>query len=224
MYHGFSIVAIMTLPSHGIYFGMYETTKTFFGKILEADQPPQPAQRRWSHDAIIVTSGMAAEFGSAPIWTIQEMIKQRIQAQVYRKPADESGGPIRQVLNGAMATDGVRGLFRGFGTGLLVYVPFASIYFWVFERSHQVYDAPMTCGLLAGAAATITTHPLDVIRTHVVVSEQKQSALCIARNLYRREGARGLTRGLLSRTLWLSPSAALTIGTYQYLLDWFCTL
>jgi len=213
LYQGFSTVALFTLPVHGVYFGLYEwTLRRFRGS----------EQRSGAADTLAVpVAGLVAELGTAPIWNVQEVIKQRIQAQSLQRlvPGNGTFQSPWQMFRHIVQQEGPRGLFRGFSAGLLVYAPFACVYFWIFEHGRERGRAPLVNGVLSGTCATIVTHPLEVLRTHMVVSKYPRSAWSVALDIHRRYGIRGFLKGLGARTLWLAPSAALSLAFYQHLQE-----
>lgn len=211
LYQGFSTVALFTLPVHGVYFGLYEWT---------LDRLRTKRQRSGLDETLsITTAGIVAELGTAPVWNVQEVIKQRIQAQSLRRGAVGNGAPASpwRMFRHILHQEGPAGLFRGFSAGLLVYAPFACVYFWMFEQGKERGRSPLWNGVLAGTCATMITHPLEVIRTHMVVGASPRSACQVARDIHRRGGVRGFFKGMVARTLWLAPSAALSLAFYQHL-------
>ena len=211
LYQGVSVVLLFTLPSHGLYFGAYEA-----GKRLLREQRAAGV----TDHAAIAGAAAVAELSASPLWTVQEVLKQRLQAQGFWEQSSGHRPSLRQVYRETVRSEGARGLFRGFVPGLMVYMPFTCVYFWMFEQGKRRHWPPAANGLAAAACATVLTHPLDVIRTHIVVHSPRRHFMRVARDIYGRAGWRGFTRGLVSSMLWLSPSAALTITAYQYLSEW----
>jgi hypothetical protein len=211
LYQGFSTVALFTIPVHGVYFGLYEWTV----RRLQARQERSRLTEAFS----ITTAGLVAELGTAPIWNVQEVIKQRIQVRNLRQGRSGNVVPASpwRMFRHILHQEGPTGLFRGFSAGLLVYAPFACIYFWMYEQGRAQGRSPLFNGFLSGTCATIATHPLEVIRTHIVVSPCSRSAWRVARSIHHRYGLRGFFKGMLARTLWLAPSAALSLAFYQQL-------
>lgn len=257
LFRGFSVVALFTLPSHAIYFGAYEFAKRRFLAISEAHlgstggataSAVDGRAHRAGESGAYLAAGLVAELVASPLWTMQEVLKQREQIKVAPRSsrafvgelAHSHDASLRQTVAAIVRREGWPGLFRGYTAGLLVYGPFASIYFAAFEHAKQ-WDlrrqqqqrrrggdapadesstSPMLNGIIAGTSATVVTQPLEVVRTRIVVADRRSGIADAVRSVYRAEGARGFFRGMTSRVLWLAPSAALTIGAFDYFKRW----
>ena len=115
-------------------------------------------------------------------------IKQRIQLfhSPYRSCAD--------CLQRVWRSEGIRALYRSFGTQLMMNLPFQSTHFIVYEASQNALNPtrryrPLThlmSGSLAGGVAAFLTTPLDVCKTflntqnQLMVDNQLHASLSIA--------------------------------------------
>jgi solute carrier family 25 S-adenosylmethionine transporter 26 len=70
-------------------------------------------------------------------------------------------------------------------------------------------------GSLAGAVAAGVTTPLDVLKTRVMLSAQRESAWCVVRTILRENGIRPFFSGIGPRVTWISIGGAIFLGTYQ---------
>ena len=92
-----------------------------------------------------------------------------------------------------------------------------------------------TCGLLAGLAAKLATHPLDVAKKRYQVAGLPRSLrygarvegrlaarplmACLA-EIYAREGVAGLWKGSVPSIVKAAPAAALTFTAYEAIAAW----
>ena len=162
--------------------------------------------------------------------------------QAFGPEASRSIDVCRRV----MATEGVRGFFRGWVAAQLTWIPYFALYFGFYERVKQaamdVTGAKtenevlpgtfLFCGAVAGTAAGAITCPLDVVKTRIQVGLEYPAAsgsgsgkagaaggrsiVGTVNELWRAEGMRGFTRGIGARVLWLAPGSAIGIAAYEW--------
>lgn len=109
------------------------------------------------------------------------------------------------------------GLLKGNGINVIRIAPFSAFEFFFYDLYKNVMfggetksiPAKLFCGGLTGMTASTLTYPLDLIRTVISVkvnsAGEKQPAIIeTGLAIYRRDGPRGLYRGLPS-TLYVSP-------------------
>ncbi|KAF0852956.1 mitochondrial solute carrier family 25 (mitochondrial iron transporter) member 28/37 [Andalucia godoyi] len=248
LYRGFAAAILGTVPAHALYFGGYELSRSYLVDLRRpagSNSASAAGSHRgdWMDHAV---SGLVAELGGALVWVPADVIKQKVQTNVYASS--------REALQGVWKTEGLRGLFRGFWVAVVTYGPFASLYFVVYEqlkhelakrrtvdatmeaRARRKQDqvqvqvqvqagrdlslvASMGCGFVAGAVAAAATCPLDVIKTQLQVEAGRtySSAWNVAKILYARHGWRGFTRGIGARISWIAPGTAITIAAFEAL-------
>lgn len=122
------------------------------------------------------------------------------------------------------------GLYRGYGVTLLREVPFALIQFPLYERmkvewsSYQnIQVTPMqaaACGSFSGGIAGALTTPLDVIKTRLMIGEDKhgvayKNAVDVAVRIMREEGWRKFLSGIEPRVMWISIGGFVYFGAYE---------
>jgi len=141
---------------------------------------------------------------------------------------------LRQIFR----AEGFRGSYSGLGVTLLRDVPFSGLYYLTYEALHRVRaditndetrhtTQTFAVGLLAGAIATTVTHPFDMIKTRVQLGEhavpsmfasttKTNSALDVAKQVVRSEGAFGLFRGLTLRIVKRPLTTAVVWTAYEF--------
>ena len=130
---------------------------------------------------------------------------------------------------------GMAQLYRGLAPTLALDLPFALVQLPAFEHLKRRFGADddaagggaaggsvradALAGAAAGGLAAALTTPLDVLRTrHVLRSAGgggDPSFLATARHILRAEGMRGLLRGVVPRTVYMSLGGVLYLGTYS---------
>lgn len=226
LYRGFGVVALGTIPAHALYFGGYEWSKrTLTDRVFDSASP-------WQTSLLHFTSGLAAELCGALVWTPMDVVKQRTMIRDSASGCVDYQNSWRGIRT-VWLNEGLRGFYRGFGTGVAVYGPFVGIYFTCYEQMKLRLAAMRSCqpselstpyhlasGFMSGTIAAAATCPLDVVKTRLQVTSKQQQPLppwAIARNLLREEGPRAFWKGLEHRVLWIAPSMAITIAVYEFL-------
>ncbi|KZV41857.1 solute carrier family 25 member 44-like [Dorcoceras hygrometricum] len=130
-YRGFGTSLTGTIPARALYMTALEVTKSNVGTA---------ATRLGFHETTAsaianAAAGLSAAMSAQLVWTPVDVISQRLMAQGGCGEATKSSvsnsnpSPSCKYLNGIDAfkkivnTDGIRGLYRGFGISILTYAP-----------------------------------------------------------------------------------------------------
>ncbi|EIN11872.1 mitochondrial carrier [Punctularia strigosozonata HHB-11173 SS5] len=147
-------------------------------------------------------------------------------------------GMTRKVM---LEEGGIRGLYRGLFTTAFGVAPYVGINFAAYEALRGVITPPgkssiprkLLCGALAGTISQSLTYPVDVLRRKMQMSgmaaagalgEKYDSAFDAVRSILRREGVKGLYRGLWPNLLKVAPSIATSFFTYELVKDYLLSL
>ena len=108
-------------------------------------------------------------------------------------------------------------------------VPYSGLYLFLYEslkasplgqhvRSSNASLQHLSCGLVAGTLASLVTQPLDVVKTHVQVSNtaRRVSVVQATLDFTRAHGVAGLFRGATPRVLRRALVAALSWTLYEH--------
>lgn len=158
---------LMTVPANVIYFSAYEHLRNAI-----ADG------RRGSEDVAPVLAAAGAKLLASTATAPLELMRTRMQADRAFAQEGMVGGATALVRR-----EGLSALFRGLGPTLIRDVPFSCVYLVGHERlkrllvephgpQHGSFCASFVAGGLAGAAATLLTMPLDVVKTRMQVGMQ----------------------------------------------------
>ncbi|GAB1313384.1 S-adenosylmethionine transporter [Madurella fahalii] len=74
-------------------------------------------------------------------------------------------------------------------------------------------------GSIAGGVAAGVTTPLDVLKTRVMLSSQRESMVRIARSILQEHGVRPFFAGIGPRVMWISIGGAIFLGSYQWAVN-----
>lgn len=179
-------------------------------------------------ESATTTHMLAASLGEIAACAVRvptEVVKQR--AQAGRHPSSLSA--LTAILSlrrtrgfGVMA----RELYRGWGITVMREVPFTVIQFPLWEAlkrwsssssSGQVSAAQSALyGSLSGAVAAGLTTPLDVLKTRMMLAEERQNAGVLTGRILREEGVGAFFKGVGPRTMWISIGGAVFLGSYQW--------
>ncbi|KAI1390237.1 mitochondrial thiamine pyrophosphate carrier 1 [Hypoxylon trugodes] len=146
---------------------------------------------------------------------------------------------LRRAIADIQRDEGVRGFFRGLSPALAQIVPFMGLFFAVYEgaRLHlgQI-ELPWgagdaTAGVIASIVAKTGVFPLDLVRKRIQVQGPTRGryvhknipeyvgTVSTIRAILQREGARGLYRGLTVSLIKAAPASAVTMWTYERMLN-----
>jgi solute carrier family 25 folate transporter 32 len=175
--------------------------------------------KRWHHIPPHVLAGAGAGITSAIITCPLDVVKIRIQGRI---PLIDAGTFKWQAtmpsLRHILATEGIRGWYRGLGTTLITYIPSMSVYFqaynwsklawskalsdrfWNVSPSHPIIH--MLSAMSAGLVTNTATQPLWLVRTRLMSQTQNgherryKNTVQALKLILQKEGFHGLYKGL----------------------------
>ncbi|KAL8380956.1 hypothetical protein RB595_005314 [Gaeumannomyces hyphopodioides] len=239
IYRGVGSAVVGSAPGAALFFVTYEGVKDalsspssspLLSAVLaggEAGAPPPAA----------VTHMLAASLGEVAACSVRvptEVVKQRAQAGQHGGRSAAALVDILSLRSGPRGLAGVwRELYRGWGITVFREVPFTVIQFPLWEalkawgRSRRggggggdVGAAESALyGSLSGAVAAGVTTPLDVLKTRVMLSRERESVLSITRSILRDHGIRPFFAGIGPRVAWISAGGAIFLGSYQWAVN-----
>ncbi|KAG0165366.1 hypothetical protein DFQ28_005510 [Apophysomyces sp. BC1034] len=158
-----------------------------------------------------------------------EMLKIKMQAQ-YGKPLGEARyftGPV-DCARYLIQQHGVgRGLFRGMWATIVREIPAYTGFYSGFEFTKRQLVSPgkeanvlqlMLSGAVGGIGYWVCCYPLDVVKSIVQNQEESPRGLYVTRMLrqiYAKDGIRGLFRGISPTILRSIPAAGATFTAYE---------
>lgn len=245
MYRGFGTSLMGTIPARALYMSALEITKSYVGTTAVQLGFSETAAAAVANASAGLSAAMAAQL----VWTPVDVISQRLMVQggqgMSQISTNYSGGidAFRTITR----TDGLRGLYRGFGMSILTYAPSNALWWASYcmaqrmvwsglgycrSREEQIKESlvPGTktvvavqglSAAMAGGVSAIVTTPLDTIKTRLQVLEGKENCQPTigqtVRTLLKEGGWMACYRGLGPRWATMSMSATTMITTYEFL-------
>ncbi|RCV11881.1 hypothetical protein SETIT_2G222200v2, partial [Setaria italica] len=117
-YRGFATSLAGTVPARALYMGALEATRSAVGPVALNLGAPEPA----ASAAAGAAAGLAAAVAAQVVWTPVDVISQRLMVQGNPCPASRYRGGV-DAFRKIVGSDGLRGLYRGFGMSILTYAP-----------------------------------------------------------------------------------------------------
>lgn len=206
----------------------YESLKSIQKRARNADDAwGLPGDlNAWSEPIEHVIAASAGEVAACAVRVPTEVVKQRTQAL----QAPSSMAALQSILRrrGEVGVRGVwRELYRGWGITIMREVPFTVIQFPLWEmmktwRRRAKGKEGITAlesglfGSIAGAVAAGLTTPLDVLKTRMMLAQQREAAIPLFLQILQRSGPKAFFAGIGPRTLWISVGGAIFLGSYQW--------
>ncbi|CAN0870323.1 Solute carrier family 25 member 44 [Linum grandiflorum] len=184
LYRGFGTVITGAVPARIIFLTALETTKVASFKMVESLKLSEASEAAVANGI----AGMTASLCSQGVFVPIDVISQKLMVQGYSGHEKYKGG--LDVARKVIKSDGIRGLYRGFGLSVMTYSPSSAVWWASYGSSQRVIwrflgygtdpepAAPSGMnivlvqaagGVIAGATASCITTPLDTIKTRLQV-------------------------------------------------------
>ncbi|KAI2641996.1 mitochondrial carrier [Xylaria nigripes] len=238
VYRGVGSAIVGSAPGAAFFFCTYEGVKDILSRARRRRGTDEGGAAKWADAFEHMAAASLGEVAACAVRVPTEVVKQRAQAGQH---GGSSAGALRAILGryGTVGLGGVwRELYRGWGITVMREVPFTVIQFPLWEalkdwgrRRKQEGAAASSLtvdvsagesalyGSIAGAVAAGITTPLDVLKTRVMLSKEKESVLTVLRNLFASQGIRPFFAGIGPRVTWISAGGAIFLGSYQWTVN-----
>ncbi|THU74183.1 hypothetical protein C4D60_Mb04t30680 [Musa balbisiana] len=220
LYRGFGTVITGAVPARIVFLTSLEMTKEASLKLMEPFKLSEPVQAAIANGI----AGMSGSLCSQAVFVPLDVVSQKLMVQGYSGFAKYNGG--FDVVHRIIKSDGVWGLYRGFGLSVMTYPPSSAVWWASYGSSqHIIWNqwnmvyAQAASGVVAGAVTSCVTTPLDTIKTRLQVMDttEKRDVGQVMKRLIAEDGWRGLYRGLGPRFASMSAWGTTMIVAYEYL-------
>ncbi|MQL73757.1 hypothetical protein Taro_006127 [Colocasia esculenta] len=233
IFRGFGTSAIGSLPGRVLFLTSLEVSKEMALKHAENTEMTEATRIGMANGV----AGMVSNLLSCAYFVPLDVICQRLMIQglpgmtTYNGPFDV----VRKVLK----TEGIRGLYRGFGITILTQSPANALWWGAYGAAQHVIwrslgyghdpekkpsnwelvTVQATAGTIAGACSSLITTPIDTVKTRLQVMDGygtgRPSVMKTTKLLLQEDGWVGFYRGFGARFLNMSLWGTSMIVTYE---------
>lgn len=200
---------VLSLPAGAIQFVSFEAAKEKLITLMPDDKFTQ---------ARTLLAGAFGALMAASCRIPQELLKQRIQADIYPN--------LWVALQETVGKHGISSLYKGSVATISRDVPWNALSFMFHGQGKAMFKAAkgrdpannenLLIAGVAGAIAAVIMTPIDVVKTRIMTSTTGSSSLMVTlRAIIAEEGAGTLMKGVLPRIVFLAPLAGITFSVYE---------
>lgn len=224
-----------------VQFLTYRSTSAFlqslsFPATATATGKQHGKERRLPDSLMTFTSGAVAGTAATTITYPLDLLRTRFAAQGPSRVYTSLLSSIAAIA----AHEGPQGFFRGLGAAVAQIVPYMGLFFLSYETLKPVAASALpwgsgdaAAGMAASVVAKTAVFPLDTVRKRLQVQgptraryvhrniPEYSGVLETVKAILRREGLRGLYRGLTVSLLKAAPTSAVTMWTYERVMKVF---
>lgn len=216
--------SLMGQVPYGVFtFGSYEMYKS---TLLEKFPNTKPA-------FLYALSAVLGDLTGSGILCPSEVVKQQMQAGMYSS--------TWEAFTSILKKKGIPGLYQGYLGGITRDVPFRVAQLTTYEVTKNFYlrikrrrasqkkkkssekDVELSpveaavCGAVAGSFSAGITTPLDRIKTLLMTDSAAYggNVLSCTSTIWKQEGLKGFTTGLVPRVIYIAPSVVVFFIAYE---------
>ncbi|WWC87477.1 uncharacterized protein L201_002366 [Kwoniella dendrophila CBS 6074] len=211
-------------PESAIKFVSYEQSKKFLAVYW--DKVSDPADL--SSSSRFIAGGVGGITSQFAIYGL-ETLKTRIQSEIG---PNQGWRQVRDTARSMWRAGGLRSYYRGLTLGLVGVFPYSAIDMGTYETLKTTYckstgkDEPevfavLSFGALSGSIGAASVYPINLLRTRLQASgssghpQQYTGFVDVAQQTLKREGWRGLYKGLLPSILKVGPAVGVSWIVYE---------
>ncbi|KAI6086560.1 mitochondrial carrier [Hypoxylon rubiginosum] len=247
IYRGVGSAVVGSAPGAAFFFCTYEGVKGFLSRrrhlqdssiLGVVDKDPihgskvDGRAKGWAEPVEHMMAASMGEVAACAVRVPTEVVKQRAQAGLHGGSSAAALGAILSQYQ-SVGLGGVwRELYRGWGITVMREVPFTVIQFPLWEalkgwgrRRKGVSGVEVSAGesalygSMSGAVAAGITTPLDVLKTRVMLSKEREKVFTVLRDILSNHGVRPFFAGIGPRVMWISAGGAIFLGSYQWAVN-----
>ncbi|KAI1810570.1 mitochondrial dicarboxylate carrier protein [Poronia punctata] len=219
---------LMYVSYAAIQFTAYRSTTMLIHRLI-------PEEHRLPHAIESFLSGATAGATATATTYPLDLLRTRFAAQGN----DRVYASLRRAVWQIHHDEGMKGFFRGLAPGLAQIVPLMGTFFAIYETARLPLgemklpwgSGDATAGVIASVIAKTAVFPLDLVRKRIQVQGPTRSqyihknipeyrgTISSIQQIVKKEGMRGLYRGLTVSLLKAAPASAVTMWTYERILN-----
>jgi len=203
LWRGNTANVIRYFPTQALNFAFRDTYKSMFAFKKERD-----GYAKWMAGNL-ASGGMAGATSLLFVYSLDYA-----RTRLANDAKSSKGGGARQfnglvdVYKKTLATDGIAGLYRGFGPSVLGIVVYRGLYFGMYDSIKPVllvgplegsFIASFLLGWAVTTGAGIASYPLDTVRRRMMMTSGEavkyKGSLDAARQIMAKEGVRSFFKG-----------------------------
>uniref|UniRef100_A0A060TBE8 Putative mitochondrial carrier protein PET8 n=1 Tax=Blastobotrys adeninivorans TaxID=409370 RepID=A0A060TBE8_BLAAD len=219
VYRGVGSAVVASSPGAALFFLSYESVKAAAVPFAREHLSSSTTVADGSAHMLAASAG---EIAACSVRVPAEVIKQRTQASHH----SSSLASLKSILRNTSGEGVWLGLYRGWGSTILREIPFTAIQFPLYEYLKKTRARSLgidvvephegaVCGMIAGGTAAALTTPLDVLKTRIMLHQNRMGLWDVSRDLWRNEGFSAFWKGVGPRTMWISAGGAIFLGVYE---------
>lgn len=198
----------LAIPAGAIQFVAFEAAKEKLSKLIPDD--------RFSQTRTLVAGALGA-LAAATFRIPQEVLKQRIQADIY----PNAWVAVKETLG----KQGLGSLYKGSLATISRDVPWNALSFMFHAQSKSIFrslkgrapanDENLALAGVSGAIAAVLLTPVDVVKTRIMTGSSTSGIIGTLNMIIKEEGAATLMKGVIPRIVFLAPLAGITFSVYE---------
>ena len=229
IYAGVGSALIGSAPSAALFFLSYEGIRSIAAqqRLREQRLHGGESDTWWREPVVNMLAASVGEVAGCAVRVPTEVVKQRAQAG----QAKSSWEALSQILARRKEVAGMgkmwRELYRGWSITVGREVPFTIVQFPLWEAlkgwRRRTTGREITsgwesgvAGAASGAVAAGVTTPLDVLKTRMMLAEQKVGVRVLVREIVEKDGFGAFFKGVGPRVLWIGAGGWIFLGTYEW--------
>jgi len=198
---------IRYFPTQALNFAFKDTYKKIFC-------PYNPKTDFWKFFAGNLASGGAAGATSLSVVYPLDFARTRLAADVGKTNADRQFTGLIDCLTKVHKSDGLKGLYQGFGISVLGIIAYRACYFGGYDTLKRVFFSDGRGNILlkflmaqvVTGLSGLLSYPLDTVRRRLMMQSGRKDVMYTGtldcfRKIYRNEGGKAFFKGALSNIL-----------------------
>ncbi|KAF8935442.1 mitochondrial carrier domain-containing protein [Dissophora ornata] len=226
---------VRNVPGAAMYFTVLNESRTLLARrkingVERADTVSGTSALPKLSNTENLVAGGASRAAIGFVMMPATVIKVRYESNLYNY--NSMSGAFMSIFR----TEGIRGLWAGFGATAMRDAPLAGLYVLFYEQcktklgalkaTSAYFDVStptihMVSGIAAGFLSTTLTHPFDMLKTRMQLKPTEyKNVFQGARKVLMEEGAIGFLDGIFVRTIRKSIHSAISWTVYEEVVRW----